>query len=149
MPPNMDNGRLASSATPGYETRDVNTGAVLGFLIFLSLVIGLVTLGNRLLFRFYSASEQQPAPASSFFNVRQVPAEPDLQVDPRSDLLKAYAKQQQALETYAWEDRRNGTVRIPIERAMDLLLTKGTPVISEKVPEERQAGKHPAGQEAK
>ena len=47
----------------------------------------------------------------------------------REDLQKIYAKQQQELESYAWEDRKAGVVRIPIERAMDLLLEKGLPVM--------------------
>lgn len=125
-----DRGR-AGSAMPGYETRDVNTGAVIGFLVFLAVVLGLVQLGAKALFRHYSISEQQPAPASTFFDARQIPVEPDLQVNPRADLLKAYAPQQRELETYAWEDRQSGMVRIPIERAMDLLLLKGLPVFSE------------------
>jgi hypothetical protein len=49
-------------------------------------------------------------------------------VNPRQDLLKFRAEQQQALNSYAWEDRDAGTVRIPIDRAMDLLLKKGIPV---------------------
>ena len=131
MSSSMDDSSRTGPAMPGYETRDVNTNAVLGFLVVLSVILGLVFLGSAMLFRHYSISQRQPAPDSSFFDVRQVPAEPDLQVNARADLLKTYARQQQELETYAWEDRKSGVVRIPIERAMDLLLMKGFPVVSE------------------
>jgi len=119
----------AGPPAPGYETRDANTGAVLGFLAFLFLVLILIVFGTWRLFRYYAVAEQQPAPASSFAGVRQIPSEPNLEVNGHEDLLKAYAKQQQELEMYSWEDRKAGIVRIPIERAMDLLLQKGLPVV--------------------
>ena len=55
-------------------------------------------------------------------------------MNPREDLQRILAKQQQKLETYGWEDRQAGTVRIPIERAMDLLLQKGLPVANPATP---------------
>jgi len=116
-------------ATPGYETRDANTRGVLAFLVVLFVVINLVLFGTWQLFRHFSVAELPPAPASSFAVERQVPPEPDLQVNGREDFQKMYAQQQQELEGYAWEDRKAGVVRIPIERAMDLLLEKGLPVM--------------------
>jgi hypothetical protein len=50
-------------------------------------------------------------------------------VNSREDLLETQARQRQELETYSWEDRNAGIVRIPIDRAIDLLLQKGLPVI--------------------
>jgi hypothetical protein len=129
MPSSMADPGRSGPPTPGYETRDVNTTAVLGFLVFLLLVLALTMFGVWKLFRHYSAAEHQPVPAFFFENVRQVPSGPDLEVNAREDLLQIYSKQQQELETYSWEDRKAGTVRIPIERAMDLLLQKGLPVV--------------------
>ena len=130
MPSSMgDASHTGGPRAPGYETSDANTGAVLGFLAFLFLVLVLTLFGTWRLFRHYLVVEQQPAPASSFSGVRQIPPQPELEVNGREDLLKTYARQQQELETYSWEDRKAGTVRIPIERAMDLLLQKGLPVV--------------------
>jgi len=124
----------ASGAPPprkavGYETRDANTRGVLGFLVVLFVVISLVLFGTWRLFDHFAVSDRPPAPASSFAGDRQIPPAPDLQVNGREDFQKMYAQQQQELETYAWEDRKAGIVRIPIERAMDLLLEKGLPVV--------------------
>ena len=115
--------------TRGYETRDANTRGVLGFLAVLFLVLNLVLFGTWRLFRHFSVTEQPPAPASPFASERQVPPAPDLEVNGREDFQKIYAEQQQELESYAWVDRKAGVVRIPIERAMDLLLEKGLPVM--------------------
>ena len=37
-------------------------------------------------------------------------------------------KEQDALTTYGWVDQHAGVVRIPMERAKDLLLERGLPV---------------------
>ena len=139
MPSNMDNKDRASAADReaaapphemrGYETRDANTRGVLVFLAGLFVVLNLVLFGTWRLFRHYSVADRSPAPASYFADERQIPAAPDLEINGREDFLNTYAKQQQELETYAWQDRKAGIVRIPIERAMDLLLEKGLPVM--------------------
>jgi hypothetical protein len=135
MPSSMGNAHpadagLGDAKARGYETRDANTGAVLGFLALLFLILAATLLGVWLLFRYFDVAERQPIPGSSFAGVRQVPLGPELQVNPHEDLLKTYDEQQQLLENYSWEDRNSGAVRLPIERAMDLLVQKGLPVLS-------------------
>ncbi len=117
-----------SGSVPGYETRDANTAGVLGFLGALAMVIAFVFLCTWGLFRQYTVSDQTGGSASVFANVREVPPGPVLQVRPDEDLEHMLARQKQTLETYGWENRQAGTVRIPIERAMELLLQKGLPV---------------------
>ena len=81
------------------------------------------------LFRYFSAhAVNQAASDSPFADTRQLPLGPQLQVNPREDWLKFREEQEQSLETYAWENRAAGTVRVPIERAMELLVKKGLPV---------------------
>jgi hypothetical protein len=72
-----------------------------------------------------AASETNRTPASPFANVREIPPGPVLQVTPREDLQQTLTRQRLKLETYGWENRQAGTVRIPIERAMELLLQNG------------------------
>ena len=81
------------------------------------------------MFRFFSAHVvSQPATDSPFADTRQLPLGPQLQVNPREDWLRFREEQEKALETYAWENRAAGTVRVPIEEAMELLVKKGLPV---------------------
>jgi hypothetical protein len=47
---------------------------------------------------------------------------PQLQSRPREDLAEYQAREQARLSTYGWVDRNAGVVRIPVERAMDLLI---------------------------
>jgi hypothetical protein len=125
----MDKPHNAPSTTPGYETHDANAGGAFKFLVALGIVLvvaGLVCWG---LFRYFSSHDvNQSASDSPFADTRQLPLGPQLQVNPREDWLKFREEQEKSLETYAWENRSAGTVRVPIEEAMELLVKKGLPV---------------------
>jgi hypothetical protein len=138
----------SNSETRGYEIRDANPAALLGFLALLFLVLAATLFGTWLVFRYFAFAGREPNPGSSFANVRQVPPGPELQVDPREDLLKAYAEQQQLLENYSWADRKSGAVRIPIERAMDLLVQRGVPVLSPATVEKSNGEEKTSGNSA-
>lgn len=126
----MDNApNNAAHAAPGYETRDAHVGGVFIFLIVLGVVIVCSALICWGMLHYFSAHEMnQPASDSPFADTRQLPLGPQLQVNPREDWLKFREEQQKSLETYEWVNRSNGTVRVPIEEAMDLLVKKGVPV---------------------
>jgi hypothetical protein len=50
-----------------------------------------------------------------------------LQVSPPDDLAKFRAEEAAALNSYGWVDQDKGIVRMPIDRAMDLVLQRGLP----------------------
>ena len=55
-------------------------------------------------------------------------AQPKLLVNEPANLAQFRAKQHEALTTYGWMDKNAGVVRIPIDRAKDLILERGLPV---------------------
>jgi len=57
-----------------------------------------------------------------------LPPEPRLQVSAPKDLEQYKAAQGEILNSYGWVDQKAGIVRIPIERAMDILVQRGLPV---------------------
>jgi hypothetical protein len=126
-PPTMDKHQKASAASPGYETRDANARGVFNFLVFLGLLLVVSVLLCWGLFRYFSRQQAGPA-GSPFEDTRELPLGPQLQVNPREDWLKFHEQQEQSLETFGWQNRGAGIARVPIERAMDLLVQKGLPV---------------------
>jgi hypothetical protein len=50
---------------------------------------------------------------------------PRLQVSPKWDLQEFRAQEDKELLTYGWINRTAGIVRVPIQRAMDLVLAQG------------------------
>ncbi len=59
--------------------------------------------------------------------LRARPPAPILQIDPAADLRAFAHAEQERLTSYGWVDRQRKTVRIPIERAMELTAQRGLP----------------------
>src|SRR3984893_11927896 len=132
----MDKSHGPAVASPGYETRDANVRGVFSFLVVLGLALVFIALLCWGLFKYFSAGQATRAPASPFSETRQLPTGPQLQVNPRQDLLRFRAQQERSLESYSWESKQDGTVRVPIERAMEILLKQGLPVAPSALPAE-------------
>ncbi|MGH9681402.1 MAG: hypothetical protein ACRD4Y_15755, partial [Candidatus Acidiferrales bacterium] len=155
MPPDpqMDKPQeSAPAAHGGYETRDANVKGVYTFLV----ILGVTLVGTAIvcwgMFRIFSSYYGVAEPASApFVDSRQVPMSPQLQVNPRQDLLRYREEQERSLEGLSWVNQSSGTVQIPIEQAMDLLVKKGLPVQGEAPPaaaapeakSEKEGGKKP------
>jgi len=54
--------------------------------------------------------------------------EPRLEENERTELRSYGKEEERKLATYDWVDKSKGVVRIPIERAMDLIVQRGLPV---------------------
>ena len=67
----------------------------------------------------------QAAPVEKGFH--PLPPEPRLQVSPARDFAQYKAAQLSLLNSYGWLDRSKGTVRIPIDVAMQIVAQKGIP----------------------
>jgi hypothetical protein len=53
---------------------------------------------------------------------------PQLEIDERTQLNRIRQDEAETLSTYGWVDQKAGTIRIPIDRAMDLIAQRGLPV---------------------
>lgn len=113
-----------------HEQRDVDVWAVGKFAIALAL---LCIVALSLLFGLYQyflsqvgGRLQQPEKG---FNVdaRHRPPAPQLEETPAADWQRQLEAEEQVLHSYGWVNQKSGTVRIPIDRAIDLLAQRGLP----------------------
>jgi hypothetical protein len=138
-----------SAGHGGFERRDVGVPGVLYFLLGLA-VFGLIThfLVTRLYHFLDNQTEAQQAPVSPLVtnaarDTRHLPPEysgdyekylqknfpaPQLEIDERTELDKERLREEQILSSYDYVDQKAGTVRIPIDRAMDLIAQRGLPM---------------------
>lgn len=105
---------------PHYETTDVPAGLIvrIGLGLLAGLVIAIIVLAI-----FFRLASEQPAPR--WTAPSPLPAEPPaprLQVSPVQDLQRLRALEDAVLYSYGWIDREAGIARIPIERAMEILV---------------------------
>lgn len=126
----------------GYEDSDVSVGRLFAFAAGVVALIVLGVVGSAVVFHFFVRQQPLGPPASPFEDVRAVPPEPRLQTTAPLDLKRYRDDEDKTLEEYGWVDSHAGTVRIPIERAMDLLLQKGYP-LRESSPVEGGSAKTP------
>lgn len=127
--PGVRKGEAPVNETISYERRDVNTRAV--FWVGVALVVAAVVIHTAVwwLFDLFDRREalKGPPPATLVNAPRAAPPAPRLQTDAPADLNDFRAEEKHELEGYGWVDRQKGVVRIPVERAMTLLLERGLP----------------------
>lgn len=114
------------SPSPGHERRDVTFRLIVFAAIGLVIALAVAVVGMERLFDYLAArTAQRGEPASPLAAAgRQVPPEPRLQTAPIEDLRALRAREQSLLDGYGWVDTKSGVVRIPIARAMELLLQR-------------------------
>ena len=112
----------------GYEDSDVSVGRLLAFAGGLVALVVFGVVISAVVFHFFVRHQPLGPPASPFEDVRPMPPSPRLQTTAPLDLKHYREEQEKILQSYGWVDPPAGVVRIPVDRAVDLLLQKGYPV---------------------
>jgi hypothetical protein len=127
----------------GFEQEDLSSRSALYFLAGLVLVCVVVYLIVFGMYRFldsYATAHQPPMSpmvkpeadtrAVTPENAEKFP-QPRLEENERTQFRSFIEDQDRKLATYDWVDKDRGTVRIPIDRAMELIAQRGLPVHAE------------------
>ena len=125
----MDETRQPHNPRIGHETTDVNVWAVGKFAIGLVIVcvVSIALLFGLL--KFFQSREETSV-ADTVDPVKLFP-EPQLQKTPILDLKAIHAEEDILLTGYAWVDPKQGIVRIPVDRAIEVLAKRGLPTRNE------------------
>jgi hypothetical protein len=123
-----------------YEHQDLSAQGIYAFLV--SLILGGIVV-YFIIWGFYHFMEarqraHQPPPNPlvkqvetdtrivSPDEIKKFP-EPRLETNERTEIKDFRLKEEQTLNSYGWVDQKAGVVRIPIERAIQLLAQRGLP----------------------
>jgi hypothetical protein len=139
-------------ASKGYEASDVRVSGVVVFLVALTIfavVVGLLAYGvGKVLNARMNKEDGPPSRWVKQVDVRPLgtmPSNPEMQSklgemtqnfptprvqtdDGNQDVADLHAREDLLLDNYSWVDESKGKVRIPIERAMELIAQRGLPV---------------------
>lgn len=139
-------------ASAGYEKTDVRVTGILVFLTALAIlvaVVGVLTYGIGKVINAGMNKEDGPDTKwTKTADVRQLgdlPNNPAIQKkmseivntfpaprvqldDGEQDIADLHEREDLLLDHYTWVDQSKGTVRIPIEKAMELIAQRGLPV---------------------
>ena len=117
-----------SSEEAGHELTDatprplVNIGIAMALLVF-GTFVGIVVL-FKVLDYYQPLLDPDPHPLSQ---TRAISSEPRIQVDPPKQKQTLIEIENHVLTTYDWIDKAQGIVRIPIARAIEMLVETGLP----------------------
>lgn len=122
-------GKSSSHSTVGHELSDLKPGNIALFAAALAITITLVLVVSHWLFEFAMVQQAETQrPPSPLASTREPMPEPHLQVHAPKDLQEMRAAEDVVLKSYGWIDPKEGIVRIPVDRAMELLAKRGLPV---------------------
>jgi hypothetical protein len=140
-------------ASKGFEQTDAHVTGIVVFLASLAILVVVVAVLCYGIGKVFNAElNREDGPDTKWtktVDIRQLgnlPNSPELQNkvaeltrsfptprlqtdDGNEDLAELHAREDLLLENYSWVDRSKGTVRIPIERAMELIAEHGLPVM--------------------
>ena len=154
LPEHIPGGREpeAVDISAGYEVSDVKVTGVIVFLVALGIfvvVTALLCYGiGAAINAHLNREDGRPSKWSQTVNIRELgnmPSNPDMQNkvaeltqsfptprlqvdDGNQDLAELHEREDLLLDHYSWVDEAKGKVRIPIERAMELIAQRGLPV---------------------
>jgi hypothetical protein len=125
-----------------YERQDLQVSGILYFLLTLGVITAICLFALLGLFGYFDrfAKSSQPpvnplithVPEDTRHVSRGYPQsvfpDPKLEEDERGQLNAIRTNEEKELYSYGWVDEKAGTVHIPIERAMDLIVQRGLPV---------------------
>jgi hypothetical protein len=118
------------NANVAREEKDVRTSAILWFGFWLIVAAALIHVGLWGLFQLFAAearSEQPVLEPNVAASLKRTPSEPRLEPLPLASRRALRAAEDARLSGYAWVDRPGGVARIPIARAMRLIVERGVP----------------------
>jgi hypothetical protein len=114
---------------PGAEHEHTDIDVSIGYKFAMSagIVYGSFWFFNGQQKATDAAAQKYPLAAGRLPDQQDRRPLPRLQNQPFKDLYELREGEMKRLESYAWQDKGEGVTRIPIERAMELVVEKGLP----------------------
>jgi hypothetical protein len=152
LDPDHEPEKREDDASVGFERTDANVTGIMVFLTALAIfvaVTGFLCYGIGKVINAHMNKEDGPnSKWTRTVDVRQLgnmPSSPELQNkmaeitqtfptprvqtdDGNQDVADLHAREDLLLSNYSWVDQSKGTVRIPIDQAMELIAQRGLPV---------------------
>lgn len=107
-----------------FERKDVNIVQITGFGIGLLVAFLVTTAAMYVLFVWFGRREDKvnpPRPPAMMSEKQKLADGPRLQGDPQRELKAMHDDEDMLLGSYGWVDQAKGTVRIPIDQAIDMV----------------------------
>ena len=109
----------------GHEQSEVSVRLIVVSLAFLAVATAIVFVLVIGIFRYFYSSYSTAEAIKQSQPV--IPPQPRIEVAPYEQLQQLRVKEDHVLNSYAYVDKESGVVRVPIDKAIDMLAAKGLP----------------------
>ena len=109
----------------GYEVADANIRQVVIAGIGLAVATAIACFAMYFLFNLLKKSGGPAQAVNPMAPARTMPPEPRVEDKPWMQHVNVLTKDDQTLNTYGWTNKGAGLVRIPIDKAMDIVVQRG------------------------
>lgn len=127
--PDLEYGPTPPGAQYEHTDIDVSVGYKFGLWLAVSMMISIGIVTGA--FYFFDGQEKSANARAQKYPLAvglvKAPPAPNLQNQPFKDIYMLRQSEAEKLTTYGWIDKDGGIVRLPIDRAMDVMLEKGFP----------------------
>lgn len=125
---------LEYGATPPgakYEHTDIDTSVGYQFALWLAVAMAISAAIVYGTFWFFEGQTKNADAVAQKYPLAvgqaKTPPLPNLQTQPFKDVYLLRKGEAEKLASYGWVDKQSGVTRIPIDRAMEVLLQRGLP----------------------
>jgi hypothetical protein len=142
----MSEQKPGTANNSGFENEDMSPLGIFYFMAGLAIVVVVIYFIMVGMYRFldsYDRTHQAPVNPMAIktgidqtMNPREIRdkaeatfPKPVLEYSEKTQFIKELATQDDTLASYDWVDQKAGIVRIPIDRAIDLVAERGLPVL--------------------
>jgi hypothetical protein len=112
-----------------HELRDPGYKGLFALLASLAVLVVGAWLSMEALFAFFEGRRERSEPPPSPLFETAFPSQPRLETEPGVLLQELRMAEDTLLNSYEWTDRATGKLRIPIERAIDVIAEHGLPPV--------------------
>ena len=118
-----------------YEHTDIDVNVGYKFALWLSVAM-FISVGIVYgAFWFFEGRERVASEVAQKYPLavgqEKAPPAPNLQTQPFKDVYELRHAENEKLTSYGWVDKEGGVARIPVDRAMEVMLQRGLPARTE------------------
>ena len=117
-----------TTGASGYERREVNVKLILFSTAVMVTIVLTVCFFTVALFDFLNKHSGPVDQTTTLQRPKETPPEPRGLEHPWEQLPVLRSTEDRVLNSYAWLDQKTDQVRIPVDRALDLIAERGLPV---------------------
>jgi hypothetical protein len=131
--------QTSNSSHLGHEPTDAKAKPIaISLIVIAALVFVSMLLMAWLMDLFQLPLDPNERIPAGLTDQQQIPPEPRLQAYPAADLERLRMREERELNSFEWVDKATGVMRIPIDRAMEIVAEGGLPVRQESGNELKQ-----------